>query len=196
MLQFIVSANDRYSMAEQAQMAVEGGCQWIEMDFGPDADPAWIRETANEIIPLCREAGVMLTIRDYPDMAKELGLHGVHLTAPDSNAGAVRERLGAEAVIGARVATASAVPMLDKLDIDYASLSPDVSENEAANLIADVRAGGCRLPIVLINDYDASDVDVIKAIGASGVATGRRLLEAPDPVAAIAEMLKALTPAQ
>lgn len=193
MLQFITSANERYSMAEQAQMAVEGGCQWVEMDFGANADPTWIREVSGEIVPLCREAGVMLTIRNYPEMAKEIGLHGVHLTSADSNAGATRQDLGAEAVIGARVGTASAVPVLEKLDIDYASLPSTMTETEAAALIADVRGAGCRLPIVIEGDYDATDSDLIKAIGASGVATGKRIMEAADPVEAVSQMIKALT---
>lgn len=193
MLQFITSANERYSLAEQAQMSVEGGCQWVEMDFGENADPTWIREVAGEIVPLCREAGVMLTIRNYPEIAKELGLHGVHLTAAESHAGATRQILGAEAVIGARVGTASAVPVLEKLDIDYASLPSTMTETEAAALIADVRAAGCRLPIVIEGDYDATDSDLIKAIGASGVATGKRLMEAVDPVEAVSQMIKSLT---
>ena len=31
MLQFITNASDKYSIAEEVQMAIEGGCKWIQL---------------------------------------------------------------------------------------------------------------------------------------------------------------------
>ena len=45
-----------------------------------DADIAYIRDTTSEIIPLCQECSAFLTIEDNPELAKELSIHGVHLT--------------------------------------------------------------------------------------------------------------------
>ena len=78
MLQFIARINDRYSVAELAQMAIEGGCHWVELDL-PDASDDFVRETALELKNLCMETGTFLTIVDRPEVAKEAGLHGVQL---------------------------------------------------------------------------------------------------------------------
>lgn len=45
MLQFIAESNERYSIAETVQMAIEGGCRWIELHM-PDSDDSEIREVA------------------------------------------------------------------------------------------------------------------------------------------------------
>ena len=52
MLQFIAQESDKYSIAEEVQMALEGGCRWIQLRM-PDAPDELVRETALEIIPMC-----------------------------------------------------------------------------------------------------------------------------------------------
>ena len=57
-------------------------------------------------------------------------------------------------------------------------------------LVGDSREAGCRLPLVLTGDFDATDLPVIQAVGASGVATSRKLLEADDPVEAVRRLIE------
>ena len=122
MLQFIARINDRYSVAELAQMAIEGGCHWVELDL-PDASDDFVRETALELKNLCMETGTFLTIVDRPEVAKEAGLHGVQLRGANARRAAeVREELGAEAIIGIEAAGADAILRTQNLDIDYATL--------------------------------------------------------------------------
>ena len=54
MLQFITHHSNRFSIAEEVQMAIEGGCRWIQLRM-KDASDEEIREVANEIIPLSKE---------------------------------------------------------------------------------------------------------------------------------------------
>ncbi|MDE7388240.1 MAG: thiamine phosphate synthase, partial [Muribaculaceae bacterium] len=52
-LQFITHANDRYSTVEGAEMALEGGCRWIQLRMkGASADE--VRAAAGQIRPMCR----------------------------------------------------------------------------------------------------------------------------------------------
>ena len=112
MIQIIIrNENDRYSVAELVQMAVEGGCRWIRIDL-PDADEAYMLELGEQIVPLCREAGVILTIDNHPDIARKLGLHGVHVSDKALNPVALREELGPEAVIGVYGRPATGQPLL------------------------------------------------------------------------------------
>lgn len=188
MLQFIAENNDRYSIAEQVQMAIEGGCGWVILNFGEHPDDAYIRETAAEVVPLCREAGIILTIADNVDMARELGIHGVWLTDGSRSAASVRTQLGAEAIIGATAGDVAALRLFADNDIDYAT----ADAGRLPSLVSDARATGIELPVVLTGDYDSTDIDFIRSTCASGIATGRKLLEADDPVLAVEKMLSLL----
>ena len=187
MLQYITKENDEYSIAEQVQMAIEGGCRWIQFSPG-DMDDGQIRETAAEIVPLCLENEVFMTIENRADMARELGLHGVHITDKSISAPAMRDQLGAEAIIGVEVTTPQAVLAMQGADIDYATVSVDLDDAQAADLIAAANGAGNRMPLVM----HANSVERAKgavAMGANGIAADTAVLSAPDPVDAIARLL-------
>lgn len=191
MLQFIAQQSDKYSLAEQMQMAIEGGCAWIQL-HAPELSDEEIRELAKEFIPLCKETSTILMLEDRTELAKELGLHGVHLTDPDVNARKIREDYGPEAIIGVEVRSPQGVFALKGMDIDYVTVTPKMSLDEAAELIRTARDAGSTMPIVVSGDFDASNVESAIATGASGVATGRRLTEAADPVTATEEIMAIL----
>ncbi|MDE5954250.1 MAG: thiamine phosphate synthase, partial [Duncaniella sp.] len=70
MLQFITHPSDRYSIAEEVQMALEGGCKWIQLRL-KDASDEEFRQTALEIIPLCQENEALLVFDDRLELAME-----------------------------------------------------------------------------------------------------------------------------
>ncbi len=193
MLQFIAQTNDRYSVAETVQMAIEGGCRWIQLHL-PDLTDEDIKAMTPDIIALCKESAAFLMIEDRPELAKELGLHGVHVkTITDRSAAAIREELGPEAVIGVDVASAAAVMALRTADIDYVTLPADMRPGEIAELVTTVRDAGIETPIVATGDITPEDALVYMAAGVSGVATGRPLIDAKDPVKEVEMMLSILT---
>jgi thiamine-phosphate pyrophosphorylase len=191
MLQFIAEQSQQRTIAEQVKAAIEGGCAWVQISMPNDDDTA-IRNTVSEIIPLCREAGTILTIEDHATIAAELGVHGVHLTNAEANARQTRQDLGAEAIIGITVQSAQGVPTLAKLDIDYVTISRELTPTQAKELIETVRSVGCDMPIVLAGDFDALDIANIRAIGASGIATGKKLTNAANPAEATSQLIAAL----
>ncbi|MDE6178878.1 MAG: thiamine phosphate synthase, partial [Duncaniella sp.] len=54
MLIFKTYPSERYSIAEEVQMALEGGCRWIELGMRGASDEEF-RAAAMEIIPMCKE---------------------------------------------------------------------------------------------------------------------------------------------
>lgn len=184
MLQVLLEINDRYSLSEMAQMAIEAGCGWIVIGEGISDEEK--REHYPGIVELCRESGVMLTVTADIDAAKEYGLHGVFLPLGSASPLKVREELGAEAIIGAEAGQASVVLELERADIDYVSVKPD---EKAASIIAEVRGAGSNFPIVA---YAASasleEAARLKAIGYSGVCCGKELFEASDPIACMTQL--------
>lgn len=192
MLQFIAQTNDRYSVEESVQMAIEAGCRWIQLHL-PDLSDDEIKAIAPDIIALCKESAAFLMIEDRPELAKELGLHGVHVkTISDRSAAKIREELGPEAVIGVDVASAAAVMALRSADVDYVTLPADMRPGEIAELVSTVRDADIEMPIVATGDFDPEDALVYMAAGVSGIATGKKLIEAHDPVKEIELMISTL----
>lgn len=192
MLQFIVNVNDRYSIAETAQMAIEAGCKWIVIAReGLDADT--LRESASELVPLCKESGVILTLENNPDIARDLGLHGVMLTDETVAAPALRTELGAEAIIGAVARSAEAMAMFERSDIDYAILPPDLDPDAIAAIIAQARKAGCMLPAVALGMFTPDNIATLpRRAGVNGIATSGDATSRKDPVAYIGSLLEAL----
>ncbi|MBJ2183486.1 MAG: thiamine phosphate synthase [Muribaculaceae bacterium] len=196
MLQFIARINDKYSVAELAQMAIEGGCHWVELDL-PETSDDFIRATALELKNLCLETGTFLTIVDRPDVAREAGLHGVQLRgAKAAEAASLREELGAEAVIGIEVATAADILKVQNLDIDYATLSDGLSADEVGRIVSAVRRAEVALPIVARGEFTPDEAIEMIVAGANGIATSDAIASAADPVEATTLLLEALQAAQ
>jgi len=190
MLQIIISFSERYSIGEMAQMAVEAGASWLVLSL-PGNDAGQTREMCADVVELGRESGVMLSIENCVESARELAMHGVFLTDKNISPVKVREELGAEAIIGAVATTPDAALTLERADIDYVALT---KSNPA--LIMAVRDAGGQIPVVAyMPDFEPSpeSIAMIKADGFSGLCAGPRFFEKEDPVAAISEAIAILT---
>lgn len=196
MLQFIATTNDRYSVAELAQMAIEGGCHWIELDL-PGASDEYVRATATELKTLCLETGTFLTIVDRPDVAREAGLHGVQLRgAMASKAAALREELGAEAVIGIEAMRPQDVLNAQNLDIDYATLPAGLSAEEIHTIVSAIRRADVQLPVVARGEFTPDEAIEAIVAGASGIAVASAISGAEDPVEATRLLIEAVQAAK
>lgn len=169
MLLFIAKRHIGLELSEQAHLAVQAGCGWIQVciDVIPDQDArAQLSVIANE----CREQGVILTIEDNPELAAEMGVHGVYISESSTNARALREKLGAEAIIGIAAASASSVGTLAALDIDYVTIPTDTGVDEAAAFVKTVRDAGVNTPIVAVGAFAAANIRAMIAAGVNGFA--------------------------
>lgn len=193
MLQFITHPSDKYSIAEEVQMALEGGCKWIQLRL-KDASDEEFRETAAEIIPLCQENEAFLVFDDRVELAIEMSVHGVHLGKNDMNPLLARETMGPEAIIGCTANTAADIKAFKGWDVDYVGLgpfrytttkeklSPVIGPEGYAEIVREVRADGIDLPIVAIGGITIDDVDTVMQTGVNGIAMSGAIINAPDPV--------------
>lgn len=188
MIQIRIAPDERYSLSEMAQMAVEGGCGWIVLAM-PGADPGEWRDVGAELVPLCRDAGVILTVEDDVAAVRELGAHGVYLHI-GSNAAKIREDLGPEAIVGAEVGSADAAVALGKADIDYLTIAPSCGDPKA--LIAASRTGGAEVPFVAVcsaDDVIANSASYL-ADGFVGFYVTGGVFDAADPVDVVGQLQK------
>ncbi len=195
MLLFIAKRYTGLELSEQAHLAVQAGCGWIQVciDDIPDRDArAQLSVIANE----CREQGVILTIEDNPELAAEMGVHGVYISESSTNARALREKLGAEAIIGIAAASASSVGTLAALDIDYVTIPTDTGVDEAAAFVKTVRDAGVNTPIVAVGVFAAANIRAMITAGVNGFALSLEdIMPDADPVKDIDGVLSAISAA-
>lgn len=182
MLQIVIEENERYSVPELAQMAIEGGCGWIVLRM-PEATDEQIREVATEIIPLCKETSTIFTIENHIEVAKELGVHGVYLKDCPTPAFDVRESFGPEAIIGVEIGMASAALSLLRADIDYVVFGQKTSLAQISENVEALREAKFELPIVAEGTFALEDIPAVLATGVNGLAIGAPITTAADPVA-------------
>ncbi len=203
MLQFITHESDLYSIQEEAQMAIEGGCRWIQLRM-KDASDEEVREVALELIPLCRENDTFLIIDDRVHLVNELKVSGVHLGKDDMDPLEAREILGPHAIIGVTANTAADLLRFKNKDIDYAgvgpfrftttkkNLSPELGIEGYTEIVSQLREADMKLPIVAIGGITIDDIDSLMSTGVNGIAMSGAIINAPDPVKYTSEVMERL----
>lgn len=203
MLQFITHPNEKYTIVEEAKMAIDGGCKWVQIRMKQATDDE-ISEITNELIPLCKEKGVILILNDRVELCKTLGVHGVHIGKNDMNPIQAREFLGAEAIIGVTANTAEDIISLKGIDVDYVGLGPFRHTNTKENLspiiglegykeiITKVRTAGINLPIVAIGGITIDDIEDIMNCGVNGIAMSGSIINSENPTQYTTEILQKL----
>ena len=193
MLQFITHPSDRYSIAEEVQMAIEGGCRWIQLRM-KDASDEEVRQTALDIIPMCQETDTFLIIDDRVSVVNDLKVSGVHLGEDDMNPLEAREILGPHAIIGITANTAEDIIKYKGKDVDYVGLgpfhftttkkklAPELGLEGYRSIVTQVRAAGVELPIVAIGGIGIDDINALMSTGVNGIAMSGSIINAPDPV--------------
>lgn len=203
MLQFITNPSDRYTIAQEVKMVIDGGCKWIQLRM-KDASYDELKATAEDIIPICREAGVILVIDDNVALVKELRVHGVHLGKEDMNPQKAREILGPHAIIGVTANTADDIMSMRGIDVDYIGLGPfryTSTKKKLAPVIGiegyrtimqEVTSKGNRLPVVAIGGITIDDVEPIMETGVQGLAMSGAIINADNPADYVDRVLTVL----
>lgn len=206
MLMFITNPCERYSIAEEVQMALEGGCKWIQLRLKGVSDEEF-RQTALEIIPMCKEQEAFLVFDDRVELAIEMGVHGVHLGKDDMNPREARDVMGAEAIIGVTANTADGILPYKTMDVDYVGLgpfrytttkeklSPVIGLEGYRDIVKAVREAGVRLPIVAVGGITLEDIPGIMSTGVNGVAVSGAIINAPDPAEYTRQLIESLNTA-
>lgn len=203
MLQFITHPSPKYSIAEEVQMAIEGGCRWIQLRMKNASDEE-VRETALELIEMCRENDTFLIIDDRVEVVNDLKVSGVHLGKNDMPAMQAREILGPHAVIGVTANTADDILQYKGKDIDYVGLgpfrhtttkeklSPLLGLDGYKEIVKHVRDAGMDIPIVAIGGITLDDVEPLMATGVNGIAVSGAIINAPDPMLYTSKIMEKL----
>ena len=194
MIQFISHYSERYSYLDSIQLALEGGCRWIQLRM-KDATDDEVRPIAVEAQKLCRAYGAKFIIDDRVALVRELGADGVHLGKNDMPIREARQILGPDYIIGGTANTFEDAKAHYEASADYIGcgpfrftttkqkLAPVLGLDGYRQIIRKLRAANINIPVVAIGGITKDDIPAILQTGITGIALSGTVLRADDPIA-------------
>ena len=193
MVQFISHYSERYSYLDSIQLALEGGCRWIQLRM-KDATDDEVRPIAVEAQKLCRAYGAKFIIDDRVALVRELGADGVHLGKNDMPIREARQILGPDYIIGGTANTFEDAKAHYEASADYIGcgpfrftttkkkLAPVLGLDGYRQIIQQMRAANITIPVVAIGGITKDDIPAILQTGITGIALSGTVLRADDPI--------------
>lgn len=200
MLQFISHYTDKYSYLDSIRMALEGGCQWVQLRM-KDATDNEMRPVALQAQAMCKAAGATFIIDDHVSLVKEIHADGVHLGKKDMPIAEARALLGKDYIIGGTANTFEDVKSHYENGADYIGcgpfrftttkkgLSPVLGIEGYRSIVSSMKEHGIDLPIVAIGGITATDIPAIMQTGVTGIALSGTVLRAEDPVGEMEKLI-------
>ncbi len=179
---------------------IEGGAGLLQLR-AKGHDTATIRRLAENLIPLCRAAGVPFILNDFPKLAGELGADGVHIGQDDGTLAAAREIIGAGKIIGRSTHSLEQARAALAEGFDYIGFGPlfptptkqgrpGIGLENIRTMEAEV---GSQIPVFCIGGIKRTNLSEVLAAGAQRVVIVSDLLTAADVRAAARETVDVLS---
>ncbi len=159
---------------------------------------------ASELVSITRPSRTLFVVNDRPDVAAMVGADGAHVGTSDVDARSARLLLGPNALLGVSGNTAVEARAAAAVGADYVGVAPvfptatkpDAFSPVGLRGVSGVASGAPDVPIVAVGGIDASSAAAVVKAGARYVGVVSAVCRAPDPVAAIEKLIRALgTPA-
>lgn len=157
-------------------------------------------ELAAAVVEDCRPHGVICLVNDRLQVALAVGADGGHVGATDLPVAAARRVLGPAGILGATCRDATAARCAVRAGATYLGVGPAYATTTKGGLPSPLGPEGVGAvaravpgtPIVAIGGVTADTVAELLRAGATAVAVVGAVANAPDPLRATEELLKAL----
>ncbi len=198
-VQFITHPTPRYDYLAGAELALKGGCRWIQLRM-KGASEEQILSVAREVKARCEHYGAKFIIDDHVELVIPTGADGVHLGKNDMSVEEARQILGKDKIIGATANTLEDILRGFYSGADYIgcgpyrftrtkeNLSPIIGLEGYSEIMQQARQRGVTIPIVAIGGVEQQDIEPLLGVGVDGVALSGSVLRAEDPIAYMSEI--------
>ncbi len=183
------------TLCEQVGEALLGGATMIQLREKDMDDESFLRE-AFEIKALCRKHNVPFIINDNVEVAIKCGADGVHVGQSDMEAGLVRDKIGADMILGVSAHTLEQALAAESRGADYLGVGAVFStstKNDASAVSYDTLKEICKavkIPVVAIGGISRENVLTLSGSGIAGIAVVSAIFAGGDIRKAAEEMLK------
>lgn len=162
-------------------------------------DPATVEQLARRMQPLCREAGAIFVLNDYPDMAARIGADAVHVGQDAGPLAAVRNIVGPQMLIGRSTHSPEQALAAVAEGADYIGFGPlfptGTKPGRPSIGLQDIDAVQEKLgdfPMFCIGGINGTTLPSVLQAGARRVVIVSWLLQQPDPAAAARDIINLL----
>lgn len=184
------------TLLQQVEESLKGGVTLVQLREKHLSFQEFLEE-AKEMKELCHKYGVPLLINDNVEICIESGADGVHVGQKDMEAGAVREKLGKDKIIGVSARTVEQAMAAQNAGADYLGVGAVFStstKEDAKPLDHEILKAITKavdIPVVAIGGISSENVSQLKGTGIDGVAVVSAIYGKENPKEA-SENLKTL----
>ena len=163
------------SLAEQVEMALEGGVTMVQLREKNLDETAFLRE-AVEMKKLCHRYNVPLLINDNVSIAVRSGADGVHVGQDDMNAETARQMLGRDSIVGVTAKTVEQAMRAQDDGADYlgsGAVFGSTTKQNARPMDMETLRDICRvssIPVAAIGGICRENVSSLAGTGIAGIA--------------------------
>ncbi|MDR1792338.1 MAG: thiamine phosphate synthase [Bacteroidales bacterium] len=191
--EFISHSSDRFSHLQGIEMALKGGCKWIQLRC-KDLKNNEIHKIALKVRKLCTHYKAVFIVNDLPEMALKTQADGVHLGKTDMPLENAVQTFGNQLIIGYTCNTFEDILHAQKTGADYAgvgpfkwtktkqNLSPTIGLAGYQQMVEQCRQHNIKLPLIAIGGINLSDIEKIMQQGMTGIAVSSLILNAVNPI--------------
>ena len=161
--------------------------------------PATVEQLARRMQPLCREAGAVFVLNDYPDMAARIGADAVHVGQDAGPLAAVRNIVGPQMLIGRSTHSPEQALAAVAEGADYIGFGPlfptGTKPGRPSIGLQDIAAVQEKLgdfPMFCIGGINGTTLPSVLQAGARRVVIVSWLLQQPAPAAAARDIINLL----
>ncbi len=182
----------------EVEAALRAGADWIQVRAKgcPDRD---LLTLTRRVVERARAFAATVVVDDRADVAVAAGADGVHVGGQDLPVEEVRRIVGPEAVVGATARDTRSGRAAVAAGADYLGAGPAFATLTKAGLPAPLGVAGVAavaqavpVPVIAIGGVDRGHVPALMRAGLHGVAVVSAVSQAPDPAAAVSELLALL----
>lgn len=171
--------------------ACEAGCRWIQLRIKNEA-PETILSTAMAAKAICSKYNATLIVNDHPNIAKQVGAHGVHVGKLDMTVREARALTGETFIIGGTANTLEDILIHVKDGADYVGLgpyrftktkeklSPILGLEGIAGIMQSLKDMGIHIPVIAIGGILAEDIPALMETGIHGIAVSGLITHAAN----------------
>lgn len=188
----------RYSHAELASLAIEGGADCIQFRQKSSGIRHLLAEAKSTAL-VCRNLKTPLIVDDRVDVALACGADGVHLGQTDIPIADARSVLGPDLIIGGTATNIDQALRSQDEGADYVGFGPVFLTSSKANPASvkgvDMLAAVCErldVPVIAIGGITARRVAAVFEAGAYGIALMTAVTTATEPADAAGEIRNAI----
>ncbi len=182
-------------LLEKTEAALKAGVTCVQLREKNLSKEELIKK-AIKLKALCDRYNAVFIVNDYFEVALEVHADGVHVGLDDADVALIRERAGADFIIGATAKTVEVAREAEKKGADYLGVGAmfhSSTKGEARVITKDEFkniANSVNIPLVAIGGITAENVSEISNMGQAGIAVVGAVYGTDDTEAAVKNLLE------